>query len=116
MGSGLGGPKTKTIMMFGGEDDHFESGLLEYSYPLLVIEIGWVEQRRVFVSVTPRFSCECVDLKMHEDDQFELLPCVMLLCVNDICRQFYFLIGGENIGKSKFLFKIGIGSLVATCG
>ena len=71
------GPETEAIVMFGGDDDLFHAGIPANFCPLIGIQFGWIEQCRIFRSITPFLISKCVNSKMDEGRKFQLLPGVL---------------------------------------
>ena len=70
----LAGPQTEAIVMLGREDDHFHPGVFARLDPLAHVELGRVEDRRVFRALAPLFVREGVHRVVDERDEFQLLP------------------------------------------
>ena len=61
-------------MMFGGKDDPLHACLLAYSCPLPTIEMGRIEQIRVFITVSPFLISIGVQRVVNKSVHFHLLP------------------------------------------
>ena len=93
--------------MLGGEQYHLEAGFFQGLYPLFGIQVGGVEQCRIFRTVAPFSVCKRVDTEVQEGRQFHLLPGQLLRCGNQAGGHGYFLLQGFIAGKRQVLHEIG---------
>ena len=64
--------------MFGRQQYHLETGFLQLANPLFGIQIGGVEQCRIFLAITPFPVGKGIDTKMQKGRQLHLLPLQLL--------------------------------------
>ena len=68
-------PEAEAVMVFGGQDQLLEPTRLAAGHDLVGIEIGWVEDRGIFITRSPFAVCECIDREMYETVGFQGMPC-----------------------------------------
>ena len=62
-------------MVFGGQNQLLEPTRLAGGHDLVGIEIGWVEDRGIFITRSPFAVRECVDREVYETVGFQVMPC-----------------------------------------
>ena len=60
--------------MLGGQDHHLHAGVFAGLHPLADVELGRIEDRRVFRALAPLLVREGVDRVMDECDELQVLP------------------------------------------
>jgi hypothetical protein len=70
----LRGPEAEPIVVLGGQDEQLDAGVFEHSRPLAGVKVGRVEQRWVFLALTPLAVGEGVHAKMGKGDELVPLP------------------------------------------
>jgi hypothetical protein len=70
-------PEAEAVMVLGGQDQLLEPTRLEGGYDLVGIEIGWVEDRGIFITRSPFAVRECVDREVYETVGFQVMPCTL---------------------------------------
>src|SRR5581483_1505657 len=71
---GAGGPQTKSIVMFRGEDDAGHAAVGQRRYDAIRVKSGGIENRRLVIAVAPLLVCKCVDGEMQECVRLHLVP------------------------------------------
>src|SRR3954452_21908322 len=67
-------PEAEAVMVFGGQDQLFEPARLQGGHDLVGIEIGWIEDRGIFITRSPFTVREDVHRKVYETVGFQLMP------------------------------------------
>jgi hypothetical protein len=70
----LRGPEAEPIVVLGGQDEQLDAGVFEHSRPLAGVKVGRVEQRWVFLALTPLAVGEGVHAKVGKGDKLVPLP------------------------------------------
>ena len=70
----LRGPQAEAVVVFGGQDEKPDSGILEDGGPLPGVEVGGIEPPRIFLAVAPLAVSEGVHAEMSERDELVPLP------------------------------------------
>ena len=102
---GLGRPQAETVVMFGRQQYHLETGFLQLANPLFGIQIGGVEQCRIFFTITPLSVGKGIDTKMQKGCQFHLLPFQLLGRRNQTGRHRYFLLQRRMFRELYMFYK-----------
>ena len=67
-------PQTKSIVVFGCDNDPFSAGSFCNAAPLFAIQVCWVKNFFFFISVSPFQISKGVGAKMHEQVEFHIMP------------------------------------------
>ena len=67
-------PKTKAVMVLGGEDGVSHSSRFSHPRPLTAIEVRGMEECRILGPVAPLPTGKRVDAKVNEEAKLEILP------------------------------------------
>jgi len=67
-------------MMFAGQDNCFESGILKNPAPLLRVKMGRIKDGRILITVPPFLVGKCVCGEMNKGILFQLMPGLLPLC------------------------------------
>jgi hypothetical protein len=95
------GPQTKSVVVFGGQNDGAESGLFGGLGPLIGIQQSRIENSRVFLAFSPFAIGKSVHAEMDEHDEFRLLPFELSRCGNWQQRQRWFNGGKEGRNEKQ---------------
>ena len=102
---GLGRPQAETVVMFGRQQYHLETDFLQLANPLFGIQIGGVEQSRIFFTIAPLSVGKGIDTKMQKGCQFHLLPFQLLGRRNQTGSHRYFLLQRRMFRELYMFYK-----------
>ena len=69
-----GGPKTKSVVMLGGENDSLKTAFLRDADPLMAIQIRGIKQVWILCPETGAAASKRIYAEMREQRQLILLP------------------------------------------
>ena len=101
----LGRPQAETVVMFGGNNRHLESRLLQGTHPLLAVQLRGLEEGRFLLAAPPLVSGKGVDAEMQETGELHLLPLQLLRSGHQPRRHLQFLFHGCP-GRESYMFLI----------
>ena len=61
-------------MMFGGQNQSLHARFPRGAHDLFGVEVGRIEERRVFIAIAPLFVGEGIDGEMDEAVELEFVP------------------------------------------
>ena len=101
----LGLPQTEAIMMFGGNQRHLKTTILQCLHPLLAIQFRGIEQGRAICTMPPFVAGEGIHTEMQESGKLHLLP-FQLLCCGHKTRSHIYLLFDSSLGRKFHMLLI----------